>query len=130
MSRAISEYDIQRALCIWLDGNPDSNGVPRTTPALVPGAVYWHTPNGGHRDAREGKRLKETGVKPGIHDLLFLHDGRLYGLELKAAGGSLSPAQRIMHPRLLAAGMAASCVADNLQDARAFLYRNMLTVSI
>lgn len=106
----ISEFDIQRAVCIWLD-----NG------ALFPDVVYWHTPNGGARDAREGKRFKEIGVKAGIPDLFFLRAGRLYGLELKAPGGSQSPAQVAMQPRLAAAGCNYA-VVDSLPDARTQLF--------
>lgn len=132
---AISEHDLQRAFCIWLDGNLDKNGNPRTTPALAPGVVYWHTPNGGTRNAIEGKRLKETGVKAGIHDIFFLRPtrfiegtfGLLFGMEWKKPGGVLSPAQREMHPRLLAAGLAASIVVDNLADAKEFCRMHHLT---
>ena len=108
----ITEFDIQRALCIWLD----------TPGVLRPSIVYWHTPNGGsRRDAFEGKRLKQIGLKAGIPDLLFLADGRLYGLEMKKPGGTLSDAQKEMHPRLLEAGMAACATVDNLTDARGVL---------
>jgi hypothetical protein len=121
MPPPIEEHHIQRALCIWLDGNPDAQGRPRTTPALRPGVVYWHTPNSGEgRSAFQGKLLKAQGVKAGIHDLLFLWGG-LYGLELKKPGGVLSASQRAMHPRLLAAGMVKSAVADNLAEAKEVL---------
>lgn len=135
MPPAILEHDLQRAIVLWLTGNPDRDGRPRTTPALAPGVVFWHTPNGGERrDAFEGKRLKDLGTLAGVHDLLFLRPtqftegvfGLLFGLELKKPGGrqppsrQLNPAQVALHPRLLAAGMAASCVVDNLADAKAF----------
>lgn len=120
MPRTPTEHDIQRAICIWLDGNPDKNGTPRTTPALRPGVVYWHTPNGGGRSAVEGVRFKQAGVKAGIHDFLFLWGG-LYGLELKKPGGVLSPAQIAMHARLLGAGMVASETVNSLQGAREIL---------
>ena len=106
MARAPTEHDIQRAICIWLDKS------------LLPGVVYWHTPNGGGRSVVEGVRFKQAGVKAGIPDLLFLWGG-LYGLELKKPGGVLSSAQREMHPRLLAAGMIACVTVDNLEAARA-----------
>lgn len=128
MAPALQEYDLQRAFCIFLDGNPDRDGRPRVQPALAPDVVYWHTPNGGTRNAVEGTRLKATGVKAGIHDLFFLRPtqfsegvfGLLFGMEWKKPGGFLSRAQKEMHPRLLRAGLAASCVVDNLDDAKAF----------
>lgn len=129
---APSEFDLQRALCIWLDGNPDRNGVPRTTPALAPNVVYFHVPNGGERDLREAKRLKQSGVKAGVPDLVFLAYQRFYMMELKEPGGKgrLSPAQREMHPRLIAAGATDLVTVDNLADAKAFCVRNMLTINI
>jgi hypothetical protein len=135
----ILEHDIQRAVCLWLDGQP-AHGRPG---ALVPGVVYWHTPLGGtRRDAFEGARLKQIGVKAGIHDLLFLAPGHqfripfgdapygvLFGLELKAADGKIEPAQRAMHALLLAAGMAGSAVAWSLAEAKAQLIAWRLAVS-
>jgi hypothetical protein len=121
MAPPIEEHHIQRALVLWLDGNPDANGIPRVTPALLPGVVYWHTPNSGEgRDAFQGKMLKQQGVKAGVPDLVFLWGG-LYGLELKKPGGVLSKSQRAMHPRLLAAGAIAVATCDSLEAARAQL---------
>lgn len=118
MPRVPTEFEIQRALCLWLD----RPGV------LVPGVVYWHTPNGGsRRDAFEGKRLKQIGLKAGVHDLLFLWGG-LYGLEMKAPDGTRSEAQIDMHGKMLAAGMVASATVDDLQDARRHLFAwNLVT---
>ena|ERR1043166_6649039 len=115
MPSSPTEFEIQRALCIWLDGYP---GRPA---ALIPGAVYFHVPNGGGRSAVEGARFKQSGVKAGIPDLLFLHQGRLFGLELKTATGTTSDAQRAMHARLLAAGAAGIAVANSLDAAKAQL---------
>lgn len=114
----IEEHHIQRAVCLWLDGNPDANGVPRVTPALRPGVVYWHTPNSGEgRSAHQGKLLKQQGVKAGIPDLIFLWGG-LHALELKKPGGKLHASQIRMHPLLRAAGAVAVVTVDNLADAK------------
>lgn len=131
---APSEFEIQRAYCIWLFGDPDKNGVPRQTPALLPNVECWHTPNSGEgRSGFQGQRLKQTGVQAGVPDLLFLRPtqfesgvwGLLFGMEWKKPNGKppetqLNDAQKIMHPRLMRAGMAASIVVDNLADARAW----------
>lgn len=120
---------------IQITGNPDKSGRPRAPVLLAPGVEFWHTPNGGERrDGFEGMRLKELGVQAGLHDVFFLRPtrftegvfGLLFGLEFKKPGGpqppsrQLSKAQQAMHPRLLAAGLAASTVVDNLDDAKAF----------
>jgi hypothetical protein len=59
----------------------------------VPGVFAFHVPNGGYRRPVEGRILKSLGTRPGIPDLLIVHAGRLYCLELKAPGGRASPAQ-------------------------------------
>jgi hypothetical protein len=45
---------------------------------------WWHVPNGGKRDPREGARFKKMGVKAGVVDNHFLMpDGKLAVIELK-----------------------------------------------
>lgn len=115
---AIQEFHIQRAVCIWL----------RTPGVLVPGVVWWHTPNGGtRRDAFEGKRLAEMGLLPGFPDLAFLWGG-LSLLELKKERGTLSDAQIELHPRLIAAG-ARVATANSLATAKAAITAWGLTVN-
>jgi hypothetical protein len=53
----------------------------------VPGLVWWHTPNGGSRGKIEGAILKAMGVRAGVSDFIFVHDGKIFALELKAEGG-------------------------------------------
>ncbi len=126
-----SEFDLQRALVLWLDGNPDKDGRPRVTPALAPKVVYFHVPNGGDRNAFEAKRLKQSGVKAGVPDLVFLAHQRFYCLELKEPGGKgrLNPAQVAMHPRLIAAGATALATLDNLAECKAWLIANYLAIA-
>jgi len=59
----------------------------------VPGLVWWHTPNGGTRGKVEGAILKAMGVRAGVSDFIFVHQGKIYALELKADGGRASEAQ-------------------------------------
>lgn len=127
---AISEFDLQRAFCIWFKGELRKDGLWKVVPAAMPGVMCWHTPNGGtRRDAFEGQRLKQSGLEPGIHDLLFLASGKLYGMEWKAPGGKLSPSQENMHPRMIAAGLAGSVVVDNLMDARRWTFEQGLSIT-
>jgi hypothetical protein len=129
----VQEFDIQRAFTIFYKGEQWAAGPLKGTwkvrPAARPGVVAWHTPNGGSRSKLEGMRFKQIGVEAGLHDYFFLWGG-LYGLEFKTPGGSLSSSQIQMHPRLMAAGMIASAVVDNLADAKAFVIRHGLTVDI
>lgn len=77
---------------------------------LHPRVVMAAVPNGGYRTRAEAGILKAMGVLPGFPDLLFLWNGRAYGLELKAPKGKLSPAQKELHPRLAVAGMTVGVV--------------------
>jgi hypothetical protein len=55
-------------------------------------------PNGGNRNAREAKILKDEGVTPGVADLLLLVPKKGYGclcIEMKTEKGSQSDSQKI-----------------------------------
>ena len=73
-------------------------------------ALLFHIPNGGTRDAVEGKHLKQQGVKKGVPDLcLPVPSGKYHGLfiEMKTDKGRASDAQRQWIERLKAVGYFA-----------------------
>lgn len=87
----------QRTLAAWLDSR------------FVDGErVLWtHAPNGGHRNAVAGARLKRQGTKAGVPDALIFTpppsrpEARGVALELKrVSGGRLSREQREWLERL------------------------------
>lgn len=119
----ITEWHIQRAFTTFFKGEKWKNGPLKgqwkVQPSCLPGVVSWHTPNNGKREdggALEGSWLKDIGLEPGIPDYFFLW-GRLHFIEFKKPGGVLSPAQKLIHPRLTAAG-AIGCTLDDLEDAK------------
>lgn len=62
----------------------------------MPGVVFFHVPNGaffGARRAIQGAIMKGLGMRAGVADLIILHGGRGYALELKAQGGRATEAQ-------------------------------------
>lgn len=119
----IDEWHIQRALRIFLDGVPE-RGIAGHA---LPGVEWWHTPNSGEgRSAFQGKRLKDAGVKPGVHDVLAYYQRQLYALELKDDEGVLSPEQ-ISWGRRMAAQGALVAWANSLPAARAQLFAWGLT---
>lgn len=65
--------------------------------ALPESAFFTHVPNGGARTKAEGGILKAMGVKAGVPDLLIVHNGRAFFIELKAERGKLSPSQLEIH---------------------------------
>jgi hypothetical protein len=61
---------------------------------VLPDDADWcHTPNGGFRTAAEAGRLKAMGVKPGDPDIRLIYQGKVYFIELKRVGGTVSVAQ-------------------------------------
>jgi hypothetical protein len=108
MARAHVEDDIQRAL------------VTHLAVRGARGLIYWHTPNGGKRNAREAGRFKAMGVRAGVSDLILVHCGKIYALELKAPGGRPSESQLAFIHEIEAAG-AFTCVCEGLDRAIAVL---------
>jgi hypothetical protein len=86
----------------------------------VPGLLAFHVPNQGKRDAAQNAILKAMGVRAGVSDVILVHRGRIYALELKAAGGRLSEAQRKFKGDFLEAG-GITGTAEGLSDALATL---------
>ena len=61
---------------------------------MAPKVYCFHIPNGGLRSKLEAIRMKAGGVRRGVPDLcLILSDGEVAFVEIKAAGGKLSPEQ-------------------------------------
>lgn len=80
------------------------------------GIVYWHTPNGGHRRKTEAAILKGLGVRPGVSDIIAIHRGRIFALELKAPEGRPTESQMEFISDLNAAG-GFGCIATGLDQA-------------
>ena len=86
----------------------------------VPGLLYWHTPNSSKMGGSRTKsgipyaalRLKFLGLLPGVSDLVFLHQGSFYALELKVAPNKPTPAQLDFIERVHQAGGYAMWAAD------------------
>ncbi len=81
-----------------------------------PGVVYWHTPNGGFRRKAEAVILKSLGVRAGVSDIIAIHKGRVFALELKAPAGRATESQMEFISDLNAAGGFA-CIAHGLDPA-------------
>jgi VRR-NUC domain len=74
----------------------------------VSGAFFWHPFSGGFRRPKEAAIYKGLGAVAGLPDVMILHRGRLFCVELKAEGGRLSPAQEQTLIALRAAGATAT----------------------
>jgi hypothetical protein len=86
----------------------------------APGLVWWHTPNssklGGKRTCSgvplEAIRLKRLGFRAGVSDLLFVHSGCIFAMELKAPRGRTSEAQDSFLADMKAAGVLTAVCDD------------------
>lgn len=59
-----------------------------------PRKMLFHVPNGGFRNKREAKKLKDEGVVPGVADLILIHDNKPYLFELKVGSNGQSVNQK------------------------------------
>jgi hypothetical protein len=71
---------------------------------LPPDTMVVAYPSGGGGRTR-GAILKGMGLAAGFPDLMIIHHGMAFGMELKSKTGQLSAAQRAMHKRLANCGM-------------------------
>jgi hypothetical protein len=81
-----------------------------------PRVFFFHPANGGKRSIIEAKIFKALGVIAGVPDLIILKAGEVFGLELKATRGALTPSQRLVHAAMTEAG-AKTAVAHSLDEA-------------
>ena len=98
------EQSVHRAVCEHLR---------RRAPA---GLVWWHTPNGGRRSPVEAAIFDGLGVRAGVADLILLHDGKAFALELKTERGRPTAPQMTFISEFRAAGGEAS-IANGLDQA-------------
>lgn len=86
----------------------------------VPGLVAWHTPNGGKRKPIEAAIFKGLGVRAGVSDIIAVHAGKIFALELKADGGRPTETQLEFLADIERAG-AFTAIATGVDQALATL---------
>lgn len=84
------------------------------------GIVAWHPFSGGYRKPKEAAIYKGLGVMAGLPDVMVIHRGNLYCLELKREGGRASEIQLQVISELSNAG-AFTAIAEGLDRALACL---------
>ena len=105
MKRARPEAAIQRAVFQHLRARG------------APGVFAFHPANGGYRKPVEAAILKSLGVVAGVPDVIAIHNGRVFALELKSEGGRATDKQLATIAALREAG-AFTCIAEGLSTAR------------
>jgi len=107
----LDEAEIQRAVCQHLAARPAS------------GLVWFHPANGGWRHHVEAARFAGLGVRPGVADLILLHESKFHALEIKRdRKARVTPAQRQFIADVRAAGGVAD-VGYGLDDCLHILER-------
>jgi hypothetical protein len=86
----------------------------------APGLVAWHTPNGGKRKPIEAAIFKGLGVRAGVSDIIAVHKGSIFAMELKAPGGRATETQLEFIADIERAG-AFTAIAEGLDEALATL---------
>ena len=86
----------------------------------VPGMFAFHPANGGYRRPVDAKILKGLGVRAGVPDIIAIHNGRCFAMEIKAPGGRATDKQLECLAALREAG-AFTCIAEGLDRALAAL---------
>jgi hypothetical protein len=86
----------------------------------APGLFAFHPANGGYRKPVEAAILKGLGVVAGVPDIIAIHNGGVFALELKAPGGRITETQFATIAAMEAAG-AFTAVAEGLDRALAVL---------
>jgi hypothetical protein len=84
------------------------------------GCVRLPLPAGGFRRPAEAAILKSIGTLAGVPDILAIHRGRVFALEIKTATGRVTDTQRVVHDRMRRAGAEVG-VAYGLDEALATL---------
>ena len=84
----------------------------------APGIFAFHPANGGERSPIEAKILKGLGVRAEVPDVIAVHRGQVFALELKTVDGRTTSAQapgdressalRALMPRSVMASIARS----------------------
>lgn len=65
-----------------------------------PRNLIFSIPNGGSRHIPEAMKLKATGLLAGASDLVLIHNGNLYFIELKDEKGKQQAAQKEFEERV------------------------------
>jgi hypothetical protein len=82
----------------------------------APDLFAFHPANGGYRKPIEAAVLRGLGVHAGVPDVITVHEGRRYAMELKTERGRLTAVQKSAIAALERAG-AITAVCHGLEAA-------------
>jgi hypothetical protein len=82
----------------------------------MPGVFAFHPFSGGKRSPIEAAIYKGLGARAGLPDVVIFYRAQIFGLELKATSGRLTPIQRQTLNEMEVAG-ARTAIAKSLDEA-------------
>lgn len=89
----MTEDQLQQQIYTWYNNNYClKNHVPRH--------VIFSVPNGGSRNLIEAKKMKATGLLPGVSDLIIIRPDKVLFIELKIEKGIQSESQKEFESRV------------------------------
>lgn len=114
------EYDLHRLVVVALKKRLPADAC----------VMFMSNPRQGNDSAAAADRIHRSvmGALPGAPDLIVLHQGHAYGIELKASKGVLSPAQKWCHSLLLGCGVPVS-VCRSIEEVEGFLSDNNIPLT-
>lgn len=100
---------------------------------LLPGTYYTTVENSNRQGGAAGKikqiKNKARGVKTGFPDILLIHSGKAFLMEIKRWGKYATPGQLAEHDKLRDAGaIVAEDSVHNIDEARIFLKNNNIPI--
>jgi hypothetical protein len=104
-----TEDEEQAAFCRWLDKH---------------NIFYFAVPNGGSRNMLEAVKMKKTGTKKGVFDLVVFLENKIAFVEMKRAKKSLSKiseSQQNFEKELQKYDYCTSAICYGHQEAIAFI---------
>lgn len=85
--------------------------------------LYFHVPNGGHRNPRTGANMKRLGTRAGVPDLCVIPKvGPVIFIEMKSDKGTLEESQEAWLEKLPLFGCPVA-VCRSLDEVRQFLFQ-------
>jgi len=91
--------------------------------------MVFSVPNGGSRNVVEAKKMKATGLLPGVSDLIVvLPTGKLLFIELKTETGIQSQAQKDFEERITKLGQEYYLIRS-LEQFKALITQNKTLIT-
>ena len=86
--------------------------------------LLFSVPNGGTRNVIEAQKMKQTGLTPGVSDMLLMYDSQTYCIEMKTTVGRQSTVQLEWEQLVTAEGFPYVVLRD-WQSFMAFVFSIM-----